>query len=280
MANIELTLGDVQETALIPLAVKANETKRKNPRITDSKAVEIVEKLGIDTQKYDKFMSHEGVVARTILFDRLAKSFIEKYPDAVCINMGCGLDNRFERVDNGRILWYDIDLPDSIEVRRKAYEDTDRRKMISGSALENDWTSQIEKRRHTLVIMEGLLMYFSKEQVGTVLNVIHDNFEDTVLLCELMHPLVAGNSDKHDTVKNTGAKFGWGTKSGEELMPLCDGLKLIKEISFNEVMKKYTIRGFLFAVMPVIHNFNDRLSVFKLKGKSDKEYSYNGVSCK
>lgn len=268
MTKMELSLGDVQETALIPLAVKASETKRKNPRITDNKAVEIVEQLGIDTSKYDKFMSHEGVVSRTMLFDGLARGFIEKHPDAVCLNIGCGLDNRIERVDNGRILWYDIDLPDSIEVRRKAFEDSDRRKMIAGNALENDWTSLVAKRKHTLVIMEGLLMYFSKEQVGAALNVIRDNFGDSVLLCELMHPIVAGNSGMHDTVKNTNAKFGWGTKTGEELVPLCDGLKFIKEISFNDVMKKYTVRGLLFSVIPVIRNFNDRLAVYKLKGKS------------
>lgn len=181
MTKMELSLGDVQETALIPLAVKANETKRKNPRITDNKAVEIAEQLGIGTSKYDKFMSHEGVVSRTMLFDGLVRGFIEKHPDAVCLNIGCGLDNRFERMDNGRILWYDIDLPDSIEVRRKAFEDSDRRKMIAGNAPENDWTFLVAKRKHTLVIMEGLLMYFSKEQVGAALNVIRDNFGDSVL---------------------------------------------------------------------------------------------------
>lgn len=52
MKKTELSLGDVQETALIPLAVKASETKRKNPRITDNKAVEIVEQLGIDTESW------------------------------------------------------------------------------------------------------------------------------------------------------------------------------------------------------------------------------------
>lgn len=62
-----ISLNGVQETLLIPLAIKASETKRSNARIHDLKAVEIIEKLNLDTSKYDKFMSHEGVVARTIL---------------------------------------------------------------------------------------------------------------------------------------------------------------------------------------------------------------------
>ena len=79
--------------------------------------------------------------------------------------------------------------------------------------------------------------------------------------------MIASNSDKHDTVKNTNAKFGWGTKSGEELVPLCDGLKLLKETSLNEIMKKYSVRGLLFRNLPVANKLNNRIAVFKLKGK-------------
>ncbi len=50
---MDLQLGDVQETALIPLAIRANETKRGNARIHDAKAVEIIDTLGIDTKALD-----------------------------------------------------------------------------------------------------------------------------------------------------------------------------------------------------------------------------------
>ena len=85
---MDLQLGDVQETALIPLAIRANETKRENARIHDQKAVEIIDTLGIDTKDLDKFFSHEGVVARTILFDEVVKKLLKKYPDAVCVKRG------------------------------------------------------------------------------------------------------------------------------------------------------------------------------------------------
>lgn len=73
---MELKLGDVQTTALIPLAIKASETLRPNARITDPKAVEIIDALEIDTKPYDKFLSHEGVIARTIMLDRQLKEII------------------------------------------------------------------------------------------------------------------------------------------------------------------------------------------------------------
>ena len=110
---MELKLGDIQTTALIPLSIKANETLRKNARIKDQKAVEIIKALGVDTAKYDKFLSHEGVVARTIMLDRQLKGIIKAFPDTVIVNVGAGFDDRFTRMDNDKILWFDLDLPDA-----------------------------------------------------------------------------------------------------------------------------------------------------------------------
>ncbi|MCD7998781.1 MAG: hypothetical protein LUH21_16280 [Clostridiales bacterium] len=75
---MESKLGAIQETMMIPLAIKANETLRPNARINDEKAVEIIRQLNVHTDKYDKFMSHEGVVARTIMFDRALNGYLKK----------------------------------------------------------------------------------------------------------------------------------------------------------------------------------------------------------
>ena len=64
--------------ALIPVAIKASETLRKNARIRDDVAVQIVQHLEMDTAPLDKFMSHEGVIARTVMLDRMLKQFIGK----------------------------------------------------------------------------------------------------------------------------------------------------------------------------------------------------------
>lgn len=115
---MDLKFGDVQETALIPLAIKASETSRPNARIKDLKAKEIIDTLGVDVSKFDPFLLHEGVVARTIMFREELKRLIGIYPEALCINLGCGFDDKFSQVDNGKITWFDVDLPDQIAVRR------------------------------------------------------------------------------------------------------------------------------------------------------------------
>ncbi len=258
---MELTFGDVQETALIPLAIKASETSRANARIVDPMAKQIIEVLGVDVSKYDPFLSHEGVVARTIMYKKELQNLIDKYPDALCINLGCGFDDKFSQVDNGQITWFDVDLPDQIEKRRKVYSDRARCTMLAGSALDSDWTTQLPKHDMNIIVMEGVLEYFTKDQVKKCINMLCDNFEHGYLLAELHSPFLEKNGRHHDAVKYTNASFGWGTKSGREYLELEPRMSLISETSYNEEMKKYSIRGKLFAILG--KNLNNRLAVFQ-----------------
>lgn len=264
---MELKLGDVQTTALIPLAVKANETLRKNARIKDKKAVEIIRALNIDTAQYDRFMSHEGVVARTIMLDSQLKGIIKRDPDKVAVNVGAGFDDRFSRMDNGKILWFDLDLPDAIAARKKAFPERDRVTMIAGSALEDDWCKQVSgalkcRKSKPVFIAEGLFMYLTLDQIRTFLEVLKNNFPDGgTLIAEQNGKLMMKNEKHHDTVKNTNAHFMSGTDSGQEIADLVDGFQLVEEHSFNEEMKKYSIRAKIFALL--LPKVNDRWATFK-----------------
>ncbi|MCR5172604.1 MAG: class I SAM-dependent methyltransferase [Treponema sp.] len=263
---MNITLGDVETTALIPVAIKANETLRKNPRIRDEVAVEIINTLGIDTEPFDKFMSHEGVIARTVMLDRMVKDFIAKNPSAVIVNIGAGFDNRFSRVDNGSISWFDLDLPDSIELRKKVFSAHERVSMISGSVFEESWCKAVKEavektNSKVLFIAEGVFMYFTLEEIKKLLSVLKTNFPHATLIAEQNNPLMVKNQKYHDTVKNTNAVFKSGTWSGREIADLCEGIRFVEEHSFNEEMKKHSLRGWLFA--KILPKMNDRWAVFE-----------------
>lgn len=263
---MELKLGDIQTTALIPLAIKASETLRPDARFKDEKAVEIVRALGIETKPYDKFLSHEGVVARTIMLDRQMKRILKKAPDTVVVNIGAGFDNRFARVDNGKIWWFDLDLPDAIAARKKAFPEQDRVTMIAGNALEDAWCAQVKDRLASrkakpVFIAEGLFMYLTLDQIRTLLEVLKNNFPDGgTLIAEQNCKLLQNNEKHHDVVKNTNARFVSGTDTAQEIADLTDGIQLIEEHSFNEEMKKHSIRGKLFATL--VPKINDRWATF------------------
>jgi O-methyltransferase involved in polyketide biosynthesis len=42
---------------------------------------------------------------RTEILDNATKVFIKNHPQTAIINIGCGLDTRFSRLDNGKIHW-------------------------------------------------------------------------------------------------------------------------------------------------------------------------------
>ena len=271
----DINLGAVQETALIPLAIRANETKGKR-RIIDRKAAEIIEALGVDTKPLDKYGSHEGVVSRTILLDSAVKELIAQCPDAVCLNLGCGLDDRFSRVDNGRVRWRNIDLSDMIAFRRRFYAESDRERMEVRDILSDGWTDGIPNDREIIAVAEGLLMYFTKEQIRGLLESLRDAFPDGYLVCELMHPAMM-KEDRHDTIKATKAKFGWGTESGHDLEALCGDFTLIRETSLSEEMKKYSLINKIAAV--IIGKRNNRVAVFHWRASAmeNKNIGRNGA---
>ena len=264
---MELKLGDIQTTAVIPLAIKASETLRPNARFRDQMAVEIVNTLGIDTKGYDKFLSHEGVVARTVMLDRQLKDILRKAPDTVVVNIGAGFDNRFARVDNGKLYWFDLDLPDAIAVRKKAFPERERVTMIAGNALDNAWCAEVTealegRTSKPVFIAEGLFMYLTMDQIRTLLDVLKDNFPGGgTLIAELNGKFMQKNEKHHDTVSKTNAHFLSGTDSAQEIADLTDGIWVIEEHSFNEEMKKHTIRGKLFGLL--LPNVNDRWATFK-----------------
>lgn len=259
-----IDLGSVQETMLIPLSIRANETRRNNARLSDFKAVSITKAMDVDIYKYDKFMSHEGVVARTIMFDQEVEYYVKQFPTATFLNLGCGLDDRFSRVDNGKIMWYNIDLPDAIALRKNFFEPKRREVMVSSSVLDSDWLKRIIKRGKIIIIAEGLLMYFNTEEIIHLFHLLSSRFENYILITELMSSFFVENAKYHDTLRHTQAQIKWGTKNGHELTHLYPYLKLIKEESFNAVMRKYSLRGWLFSVLPIIKQVNNRLSIGKI----------------
>lgn len=112
--------SDAAETLLIPLYLRAIETQRSDALIRDDKAVALVKQMNYDFSRIKlSALDQVACVLRLREFDRYARDFLARYPEAVVVHIGCGLHTRFERVDNGQLEWYDLDLPEVIELRRK-----------------------------------------------------------------------------------------------------------------------------------------------------------------
>ena len=117
--------------------------------LRDQTALEIIEKVDYDFASIAENISELSQVAwimRSIYIDEVIKNFLVQHPKATIVNIGCGMDTTFDRIDNGSLHWYDLDLPDVIELRRKFIKEGERRKFISASFLDKDWLEEIKSR--------------------------------------------------------------------------------------------------------------------------------------
>lgn len=83
-------------------------------------------------QEYDRLVK----IGRIVEIDKRVKQFIMRYADGVIVNVGAELDTMFSRMDNGRIRWYNVDMPETMELRRKMVESRDREQNIGKSILD------------------------------------------------------------------------------------------------------------------------------------------------
>jgi O-methyltransferase involved in polyketide biosynthesis len=166
--KIPIDLTSVQETLLLPLWGRAAETRKAAPRLSDPLAVQIIDAIDYDFSTIANnigFLTQYAWIARSLHFDRTIRSLLKQHSAATVVNLGCGLDTTFERVDDGRVSWIDLDLPDVIELRRKFIHDTDRRRTIASSVLDYRWFDAIGVKRPVMFLAGGVLYYFEEEEV-------------------------------------------------------------------------------------------------------------------
>jgi len=171
------SLSDVSGTMLITLFSRARETQSPNPIIQDPKAVEIIaifkkELAGSTNPIHQKIVKDTynpklsvTMALRSRRFDRYVLDFLSRHPDGTVINFGCGLDTRFDRIDNGKVNWFDIDFESVIELRRRFMSESDRRHFIAGSILDEAWMSQVNTGGPYLILAEGVFMYLKESEV-------------------------------------------------------------------------------------------------------------------
>lgn len=117
MDKLVVDLGPVQQTLLIPLLGRAVESRKPAGLLKDRKAEAIVDALDYDFAKWRGGASLVGATLRTVLFDRAIEKFARDA--ATIVEIGCGLNTRFDRLDDGERQWLEFDLPDSIALRRR-----------------------------------------------------------------------------------------------------------------------------------------------------------------
>ena len=229
----KITLTPEQETLLITLYAKA---QPDNPLFFDPRALEILNSVDYDFRKLKvPYKTVMLVSQRTKKLDALTRDFLAEHPEAVVLHPGCGLDARFWRVDNGLVEWYDLDMPQVTDLRRKFFPGNARYHLISSSVTDLDWISQVDvSNRPVLVVAEGLLMYLQEADVKRLLLQLRRAFPSCRLAADVFSRLTARYATKHASLNQTGASLGWGIDDPHDIESWGPGIRLLDEWFFSQ----------------------------------------------
>ncbi|MGE5621067.1 MAG: class I SAM-dependent methyltransferase [archaeon] len=237
-------LGSVQLTLLLPLWGRAIETKKAKPLLKDETAAEIINKIDYDFSTVAasvKDVTQFEWICRSIHIDKAIREFLEKHPRATIVNVGCGLDTTFDRVDNGSLQWYELDLPDVIELRSKFIPETSRRKFIARSFLDDSWLNEIRVEDNILLIAAGVLYYLEEESLKEIFAKIACRFPSGEFIFDAASPVgvKAANEKLLQKVGLDERSFlKWPLQNAADIQKWNIRLEFVKEFPVYKGMKK------------------------------------------
>jgi len=228
-------LNIVSETMLATLYVRAQESRRPDALVRDPWAEELVARIDYDFARL-KISADSQVIPclRLLQLDRVAQTFLTAHPDGVVVHIGCGLDTRFERVcselpDASQVMWYDLDLPPVIDLRRKLLDETSHHKMIAASALDLAWMEAVDIHpgKPFLFVAEGVLLYFLDAEVRNLILALRERFPGAELAFDALWPLTLWLYNLSFRLKRLDARLRWSLRYYRTLEAWAPGIQLL-----------------------------------------------------
>ena len=222
-SDIPVTIPDLQgvaRTLLVPLACRAIESIRPDAIIHDPRPVEMYNPLGGSRDFLLGMSEHDRLftVMRMRQFDTFARAFLARNPGGVLVDIGCGLDTRFHRLDDGTLTWLGVDLPEVIQLRRQWLPDAERCNTIAQSMFELSWLDEVARLNKPVIFLaEGVFPYFSTRDVKPMLMAMAERFPAGELVFDAMASFVAWLHKSSSVLKRSGTEVRWDAKNPAEL---------------------------------------------------------------
>ena len=210
-------MNNVNKTLYIPLYGKSYVSKR-GIFLDDKKAEEIWEAEGfaLKGKSKSKWLAYYMGI-RSAVFDEWVKKQVADVQDAVIIHIGCGMDSRVLRVGTINQKWYDVDFAEVIKERKRYYSESDSYQMIAGDVKDSNWLMNVFEKKCAIVVMEGVSMYLTSEEIHELTENLCEHFEQIVFLMDCYTVLAAKLSKYKNPVKDVGVTKVYGIDNPELL---------------------------------------------------------------
>lgn len=203
-------MNSVNQTLYIPLYGKSYVSK-KGLFLDDKKAEEIweAEKFPLKGKAKSKWLAYYMGIRSAVFDSWLKEKIAVAKEETAVIHIGCGMDSRVLRVGAHGCKWYDVDFTDVIKERKRYYSETEFYKMLTGDARKCDWLNEI-REKHAIIVMEGVSMYLTSEELRTLMAELGARFETVSLLADCYTVLAAKMSKYKNPVREVGVTRVYG----------------------------------------------------------------------
>ncbi len=232
--NVHLT--GVQETLLTTLYARALDSRSKHPILHDQAAEEVIGRIDYDFRTLKIAPDDVITIAlRTKHLDQWTADFLAAHPEATVLHLGCGLDSRVERIDPPKsVRWYDLDVPDVIELRRRLYPPRDGYCLIGADVADKSFLDQVQASGPVMIVAEGLLMYLSEPEVKDLLQRLTSHFPSGQLAFDVFSRLAVRLAKWTPEMRATGAQMRWGVDDLRAIEQWVPRLQLVREVTLTE----------------------------------------------
>ena len=178
---------------------------------------------------------------RTRKFDSYCIDFLDKNPDGIIVELGCGLSTRFPRIDNNTLTLYDLDFPEVIEIKKQFFKETERYHFIRSSVLDFKWMEHIRNQnKKILFTAEGLFMYLHEDDVKNLILALQKNFPGCDIVCEVVNVYIVKmlkrtiwkKKFQRDNHLGKDVTFHFGGQDGKEFEKWNEGITFLDEWTY------------------------------------------------
>lgn len=231
---MKIQLKNEMETLIIPLYSRAKMSEMGI--FKDPYAEAAIGKLDYDYSRLKIQNKTQVMLAmRAAIIDNFTEDFIRENPNCLVLYLGCGLDARFMRLGLHVGMWYDLDFPEVINIKKQLYHETESYQYIASSVTDLRWIDSIKAiENKVLVIAEGLFMYLSENEIKALLGALKSKFENCTIVFDAYSRWTAKSSKKHPSLKRTGATIKWGIDNPQEMEGYIKGAKYLKTLYLTD----------------------------------------------
>jgi O-methyltransferase involved in polyketide biosynthesis len=181
---------------------------------------------------FDDYLQISQLVRAKCIDDEI-KPFLEKFPLATIVNIGAGFDTTFDRVDNGKVTWYDLDYPEVIRLRRQYIPETPRSRCLARSVLDFSWFEDIGDCQNGLMLVAcGVLFFLDERQAKTLFLELAGRFPESEIAFDTMSGLflkIANWTVLGRSGMGSQAVMRWAVRSAREIAKWDDRIRVIDE---------------------------------------------------